>query len=405
MMTAHRRAARRSRRPLAVIATRLFAPEPAATSFRLTALADTLDSRGYDVRVLTTTVPGGEKADVAPDVQVRRWPVLRDRAGYVRGYVQYLSFDLPLIGRLLFGRRPAIVISEPPPTTGLAVRFACGLRRIPYVYYAADLWSEALHEVGSPAPVRWVVRQIESLAMRGAAAVVAVHETYLSRIEHLRVSREKVSVVGNGTNTQVFRPDGPHPELPQPYLVYAGTASEVHGASLIIEAMPKVLAELPDARLVVIGQGLERPSMERAARQLSDGAVTFFPRLSGEKTASWLRGARAALASVRPGPYGFAVATKMFAAAACGTPVLYISDDGPGADAVRESDLGEVVPYDVGRVADAMVRTLRSSVAESERARLAIWACENASLPAVAGRVVDTVDRVLAPNYPDPAYA
>ncbi|MDO5500237.1 MAG: hypothetical protein Q4F67_11230 [Propionibacteriaceae bacterium] len=38
------------------------------------------------------------------------------------------------------------MIVEPPPTTGLVVRVACALRRTPYVYYAADLWSVAAEE-------------------------------------------------------------------------------------------------------------------------------------------------------------------------------------------------------------------------------------------------------------------
>jgi glycosyltransferase involved in cell wall biosynthesis len=295
---------------------------------------------------------------------------------------------------LLLHRRPTVVVSEPPPTTGLAVRLACLLRRIPYVYYAADLWSEALHEVGSPALVRAGLRQVESMAMRGAAAVVTVNDTYVSRLERLGVALSNITVVGNGTDTRVFRLLGLQPDFGPPYLVYAGTASEVHGASLIVEAMPLVLAALPEARLVVIGQGLERDSMERAARQLPAGAVRFFPRLDGETTAGWLRGARAALASVRPGPYEFTVATKMYAAVACGTPVLYIGDGGPGAAAVREGTLGDVVPYEVHALAELMVRTLKTSVEPAERERLALWAHERASLQACAARVVDVVDGV-----------
>src|SRR3546814_10831501 len=38
-------------------------------------------------------------------ILVRRARVLRDAAGYVRGYLQYMSFDIPLAVRLLLARR------------------------------------------------------------------------------------------------------------------------------------------------------------------------------------------------------------------------------------------------------------------------------------------------------------
>ncbi len=394
------RTATPARRPRAVIASRLFSPEPAASSFRLAALARALDARGYAVRVLTTKAPGGGRADVPETVEVRRWPVLRDKVGYVRGYLQYLSFDVPLLGRLLFGRRPAVVVCEPPPTTGVVVRLACAIRRVPYLYYAADLLSEAVHEVGSPAPVRWLVHASEAWTLRGAATVVTVNETYIERLRRMGVASDRIAVVGNGTDTTFFRLDGPRSPMTGRYLVYAGTASEVHGASIVVHAMHKVLAEQPDARLVVIGQGAERPAMEREASRMPEGSILFFPRLDPGTTAGWLRGAQAALATVRPGTYSFAVATKMFAAAGCGTPVLYVGAEGPGAQTVEQAELGRVVPYDVDEVAQAMVSMLRAEVTDAQRGRLAGWVQHNASLSACANRIVAAVDAV-APGAVD----
>lgn len=389
------RSTKAARRPRAVIASRLFSPEPAAASFRLAALAKALDARGYAVRVLTTTVPENRPADVPESVDVRRWPVLRDKVGYVRGYLQYLSYDVPLLGRLLLGPRPDVVVCEPPPTTGVVVRLACALRRVPYLYYAADLLSEAVEEVGSPAIIRWLVRLLETWALHGAATVVTVNETYISRLRSMGVAADRIAVVGNGTDTTYFRLEGAPSPMADRYLVYAGTASEVHGASIIVHAMPKVLAEWPDARLVVIGQGSERPAMEREGSRLPAGAVVFFPRLDPETTARWLRGARAAIATVRPGTYSFTVATKMFAGADCGTPVLYIGAEGPGADMVREAELGDVVQYEVDAVARAMVTMLRAEITDDDRRRRAAWVQDNVSLDSCAARIVAEVDAVV----------
>ena len=131
---------------LVTLATRTFTPEPTAAALRLGALARALAAGGDRVRVLTSRLApsvasdarqgadgGVDAGEGAGLVEVRRAPVLRDRTGAVRGYVSYMSFDLPLIARLLAGPRPDVVVSEPPPTTGAAVRIACAVRRVPYV--------------------------------------------------------------------------------------------------------------------------------------------------------------------------------------------------------------------------------------------------------------------------------
>ena len=66
----------------------------------------------------------------------------------MRGYVQYLSFDIPLFFRLLFARAD-LVVSEPPPTTGLVVAISlAGCADDPFVYYAADVWTDGLIALG-----------------------------------------------------------------------------------------------------------------------------------------------------------------------------------------------------------------------------------------------------------------
>ena len=103
---------------------------------------------------------------------MRRFPVLRDRDGYVRGYLQYLSFDLPLAVRLLVEPRPDIVVCEPPPTTGAVVLAICALRRVPYVYYAADVWSDASLAAGAPRAVVRLLSRVEGTVVRRAAGVI-----------------------------------------------------------------------------------------------------------------------------------------------------------------------------------------------------------------------------------------
>ena len=74
--------------------------------------------------------------------------------------------------------------------------------------------------------------------------------------------------------------------------------------------------------------------------------------------AAWIRGATAALVSIAPGiGYDFARPTKTYAAAACGTPVLFAGAVTGGA-LVADAGLGEAAGFDPAAVAAAMTRLL-----------------------------------------------
>lgn len=385
-----------------VLATRIFAPEAAAASFRLGALARALAEEAT-VRVLTVSPPPalrGRPVPLGERATLSRWPVLRDKSGYVRGYLPYLSFDLPLMFRLLVGRRPDVVVVEPPPTTGAVARLALTLRGltgapIPYVYYAADVWSDATASMGAPAPVVRAMRVLESFALRGARDIVAVSEGVADRVRALAGSQASVTVVPNGIDTDVFTPDGHrHPEAPETaYLVYAGTASEWQGAEVFAEAMREVVHQVPGARLIFLGQGSSWPALQRVAGELPAGTIELRPLVPPEEAATWLRGASAALVSVRPGVgYDFAYPTKVIAALACGAPVIF-AGPGPAAADVTHHQLGVAVEHDVDEVAAAMVTALGSRTGAddpAERDRRVAWVREHRSL-AATGRAAAAV--------------
>lgn len=395
-----------------VLATRIFTPESAAAAFRLQSLVRALAERAGRVEVLTSRASADPAVDIVVALgdddtsRVRRWPVLRDDTGYVRGYLPYLSFDVPLALRLLMVRSPDVVVVEPPPTTGsvvrvmTAVRSALSRRAVPYVYYAADVWSDASESTGAPDVVVHLVRMMEQFALRGAAEVIAVSDGVADRVKAL--GARSVHVVPNGIDTDIFCVDDPAPpharsareryRIPDaPFLLYAGTASEWQGAEIFAQAMPEVIEQVPSARLVFLGQGSSWPQLQRLAGELPTGVVELRPLVGPAEAAAWHRAAAGAVVSVKPGVgYDFAYPTKVLAALACGTPVVYVGP-GPAASDVRVNDLGSAVPYDVGRVASAMVAALVTHVDPDEQLRRARWVHEHRSIEATGRAAADVV--------------
>lgn len=359
-------------------------PEASAASFRLEALAQALCEAGDDVTVLTTRPPAGQQGP-DPAFSVRRFPVLRDATGAVRGYLQYLSFDVPLAFRLLFARRPDAVITEPPPTTAFVVRLVCGLRRIPYFAYAADVWSDAAQSAGAPRVAVSVVRWMERVSWNAATGVFSVNDGVTDRVAEI-APRAVISTVGNGVNTDIFRPDGPSAGSGQ-FLIYTGTASEWQGAEILIAAMPLVAQSHPEAELVFLGQGSAWAQLTENARQTSGAKVRFISTVPPAEAAAWLRGAAASVASLRPGMgYDFAFPTKVFASWATGTPVVYVGP-GPATDVIAKNpQLGVTAPYERSEVARAMSAALADHA--DSRTAISDWAEQNVSLRGVASRAV-----------------
>ncbi|MCE7480323.1 glycosyltransferase family 4 protein [Microbacterium profundi] len=376
------------------IVSRIYRPEPSAASSFLGAVADEATSRGHDVTVVTVRPPAGLAAD-NPVESVRMLPVLRDRSGYVKGYLQYLSFDVPLFFRLLVLRRPDVVLMEPPPTTGLVVRMACALRRIPYVYDAADVWSDAAEQATGSKTVIRVLRAMERFAMQGARSLVTISQGVMDRVRAMGVDRP-MTVTGFGADTTSFLSPSETTAPTDRVFLYAGTYSPWHGADAAIDAFTKFSRSHPGYRLRFIGNGSERELLERRTRELGvESTVDFVETVPSEELLPELHHAVATIATLRPGTgYEYAFTTKAYSSMAAGCPVIF-AGPGPTATFLDRANgavrAGVVCDYDADAIAEAMVVLADAPLSAGQRQALAAWTAEEHSLAAVAARVVDVV--------------
>lgn len=380
-----------------VVVSRIFTPEPAAASFLLHAVAESFAAKGHEVVVLTTTPPRGLADRPIEGVRVRRAPVWRDRQGYVRGYVSYLSFDVPLLFRLLFSRRADLYFVEPPPTTGAVVRVVGALRRTPYAYDAADLWSDAAGLVTSSSLVLGALRAVERFALRGAAHAFAISQGLVDRMRQIGVGTP-ATPVGFGTDTEAFRYTPQ--DLPRtPVFVYGGSYSEWHGAEVFVEAFSAVRAKHPEARLLFIGNGSEKPRLQAMVDERGLGGVDFREPVAPEELSGILSAATASLASLRPGGgYDYAFTTKVYASLVSGCPVIF-AGTGPTGPFLREHGAGHPVgvalDWDADAARDAMLAAADAPLPQVQRTALADWAAERFSMSAVADVIVAESERIV----------
>lgn len=374
-----------------VIASRIYAPEISAASGILRTWAEEFRDRGFDVTILTAKPPRGSVIDDPPGIDVRRAPVKRDKQQYVRGYLSYLSFDIPLAFRMLFSRRADIYLVEPPPTTVAVTRVIAALRRTPYAVRAADYWSEAAELVTDSRFVLGALRRVEAWGLNGAAVLFAAHQPLIDRFRTVGITTRAVPI-GFGADTKDFRYDEQPPADP-PVFVYAGTHSEWHGAGIFVEAMPEVLRQHPGARLEYYGNGEEREGMIARAHELGlEDSVEFHAPIPPAALSPILAGATASVASLAPVPANeYALATKVYSSLASGCPVIF-SGVGPTVGFLQDAthpSAGTAVAYDAAAVAAAMNAAAANPLQPADRVALARWSAGEYSLKTIAQRVVD----------------
>ncbi|MGF1635252.1 MAG: glycosyltransferase family 4 protein [Phycisphaerae bacterium] len=166
--------------------------------------------------------------------------------------------------------------------------------------------------------------------------------------------------VWNGVAERPARP----PLAGLPTIGFAGRLIEKKGVSVLLQAFARVREACPEARLLVAGDGPDRPRLEQRAGELQVAdAVEFAGHLSPEEMearlgTAWVQ----AVPGLWEEPFGLVVAEAMMR----GTAVVTTATGGP-AEQVVEGETGRLVPPgDVNALAEALLALLQDvSAAEA----------------------------------------
>lgn len=239
-----------------------------------------------------------------------------------------------------------------------------GARRVVALTHGHEVWwartpgaRQALHRVGESCDVLTYVstwcRDRIAPALSPAAA---------DRMERL----------SPGVDTERFRPGCGGDEVRRrwgiaaeaPVVVCTARLVARKGQDVLLEAWPTIRARVPDARLLLVGDGRSRSALERAAARLPPSvrdSVVFtgsvpWSQMPAHTDAGdvFAMPCRTRLAGLEPEAFGIV----FLEAAACGLPVL-VGDSGGAPETVVDGVTGFVVPpREVGAVADRLAELL-----------------------------------------------
>jgi len=262
------------------------------------------------------------------------------------------------------------------------------------------------HHVPVRLPIRDQLRERVSVAVASRSAkVIFVSKASQDGFAASYRARSNWTVLHNGIDLQEFRPRcRPLPAelgIPPgaPVVTLVGRLGDGKGHEHALAAWPSVLASVPEARLLLVGDGGYEDALRRQAVALGVGQRVVF---AGRRTdvAAILNGSTLSCLPTR----NEALPTALIEAAACGIPAVASAVTGV-LEVVKDGETGLLVPYgDDERLASALVallqdadrRTLMGRAARrlaEERFDAGVWAARLGDIyrtalgwPAVAAR-------------------
>jgi glycosyltransferase involved in cell wall biosynthesis len=248
-------------------------------------------------------------------------------------------------------------------------------------------------------PTRWYVKPLLRYTLRSADALTAISDDCRGHAYRVGALPDNMHVVENGADLRRFSPAAPdqEPEHPLgPHMVFAcRQLIPRKGIRLLIEAVAELAPEFPELKLVLAGDGFERPELEQRSRDLGIASrVTFLGSVPNHELPGWYRAAAVSVIPSLEEGFGIPAAEAM----GCGIPVV-ATDAGGLVEVVEHGVTGIIVQKGDSH---ALAQALRALLEDEElRARMGAAGCRRARELFSWDRTVESFDQIYAEIRPD----
>ncbi|PKI15774.1 glycosyltransferase family 4 protein [Colwellia sp. 12G3] len=217
-------------------------------------------------------------------------------------------------------------------------------------------------------PENKIARKRIVKALIDVQASAAVSQALANEMVKLAPFAKTPIVLRNGVDLDFFHPDATKPNLPfdlqadDKLILSVGNLVELKGHHLVIEA----LTLLDKVKLIIIGEGEQKPSLQKLVEDLSlTGRVYFTGNIRQAELPGYYATADAlVLASSREG-----MPNVLLESLACGTPVI-ATNVGGSSEVITQNDIGQLLHERSAQcIAQALTAVLAAGIS-SEKVRL-----------------------------------
>ncbi len=327
-----------------LILTDNFPPEVNAPATRTMEHSLEWIKKGAEINVITS-VPNFPKGivfegykntrnqkEILKGVSVYRvWTFISANQGVIKRTMDYLSFGISSLYRSLFVPCDLVFATSPQFFTAIGGYLASKFKGKPWVLEVRDLWPESIAAVGAISQQSWIykiLKKLEVLLYREASAIVVVTNSFKRYMTDLGIDENKISVVTNGVDLNVFVPKTKDNDLLKDLglngkfvIGYLGTHGMAHGLHFVLRALKNL--DDPDIHFIFIGDGAEKENLVDFQKELDLNNVTFLPSIKKKEINRYISIMDAALVNLKKSEtFKSVIPSKIFENAAMLKPIL-----------------------------------------------------------------------------------
>jgi glycosyltransferase involved in cell wall biosynthesis len=346
-----------------------FPPEAGATQTRAYEMAKNWVRLGHQVTILTE-FPNHPSGIISPDYKgklferstlegievLRVWVKASPEKSFKNRMWFYFTYMINAIIAGIFltrGKYNLLFATSPPLFVGGAALVLRIIKHIPLIFEVRDLWPESAIALGELTNHRAIslATKLEEMCYRRASQVVVVTRGLYDRLVQRGVSAEKLCIIPNGANIDLFIFNQNGRErirselgLERKFIaIYAGIHGLAQGLETILEAA-KILQSTPEIHILLVGDGPKKAELVALATSFNLPNLTLLPEKPRDQIPDYLSAADVALIPLKKAEiFKSALPSKIFDAWACARPVL-LSIDGEARSVVESVSGGIFIP-------------------------------------------------------------
>jgi glycosyltransferase involved in cell wall biosynthesis len=229
--------------------------------------AQALKQAGIEVRVIAMHIPGTKTYEIWDGIEVirprylpDRWEILQKEGGGLPiiwkknklSRLAILPYALVIMIALIKNSTDCDLIHANWTLAGMISWVSSFLHHLPFV---VTVHGSDIYEGGRIGPVKFLTR----MALSNSDRIIAVSHS-LANVTAAMGVRKKIEVIPDGIEVNRFFPsDGKREDL----ILYVGSFIDRKGVMFLLEAMPDILSDFPNLKLLLVGDGPLRESYEK----------------------------------------------------------------------------------------------------------------------------------------------
>ncbi len=249
--------------------------------------ADTLTRAGYEVDVIALRNKDQKRFEILDGIRVYRLPIMHKRGGLLRYLLEYGAFTLisfMVLSYLAFRRRYKVVEVDTIPdflVFAAVVPKLMGARVLLYLIEMTPDLFQFVYGIGPRHPLIKFLRFAEVMSARFADSCLTCSESFRKTYGDHGIPVSKITVIPNVPDEARFLPEDyvtPARDPQQPFTIMShGTILERYGIQTLLKATPRLLEEITDLRILLMGRGEYQKDLEKLADELDISDKVVFP--------------------------------------------------------------------------------------------------------------------------------